>query len=170
MTKNIYQWSLTTAAILLPILFQLTVIPCFMQNWRGKIKKFVENLIKKANTENRKNECTESLEQSSLIDKREEEDGLIFITKWVAVIELVVFIGITLLIFNEEPALSALNKAKIFGAFLGGWLGIKVLSSHGAWSDKIVGKAHYHTSLIGTLFNVIVGFISGWLLYQAWLV
>ncbi len=147
-----YQWIITIVALLVVVVSRIG-IPIFMRSWRGKIKSFVKE---------RKN--PESLEQINLIEVREEK--LSSITKTVAIIELLVFSGLTLLLFNEEP--STMGKVKIFGAFFGGWLTLKILSNHKPWSDEIAGKAHYHTSLIGTLLNVLTGFIVGWLIYVAW--
>lgn len=160
MGETSYQLVLTILALLTVVVSRIG-IPIFMRSWQGKIKKFIEQ-------RNTSGESRESLEQANLIGERTEELG--FITKTVAIIELAVFGSLTLLMFNEEPVLSALGMARTFGAFLGGWLTLKILSHHIPWSDKIAGKAYYHTSLIGSLLNVITGFVAGWLIYTAWFV
>lgn len=132
---------------------------------RYKVRQFIEqkerDFDSKQNFENDKEKIRESLKQANLIDERETKLG--WITKCVAIIELIIFGGLTLLMLNENS--SILETMKIFGAFLGGWLGIKVLSSHGAWSDPIVGKAYYHISLFGVLLNVTVAFSAVYLIY-----
>lgn len=158
--KIYYQLVLTILALLAIVVSRIG-IPIFMQSWRGKIKRFINQNNIPASRE----ELQKSREQAELIEKREEELG--FITKTVVMIEILVFSGLTILIFTEG-SLTVLSKAKTFGAFLGVWLTIKVLSSHRPWSDVIIGKAYYHTSLIGTLLNVATGFIVGWLIYVAW--
>ena len=77
---------------------------------------------------------------------------------------MIACVAITVYLLNVQVS-SDLDKIKSFGFFLGGWLGIKILSSHRPWSDYIAGKAYYHISLIGTLFNIITGIFVGWLIY-----
>lgn len=155
--KDIYfSWVLTIIALLTFIVSRIG-IPIFMCNWRAKIKSFIRG---------EDNNNSKSLTQANLIEARNEKLG--FIVQTVAIIELLVFGGLTLLLFNEKPSLSALSIAKTFGAFLGGWLTLKILGDYRPWSDDIAGKAWYHTSLIGTLFNVTTGFITGWITYVAW--
>src|SRR3989344_2378639 len=145
-----------TLIILLAVLSSLYGIGIVLWVLRYKVRSFIEqkekDLSSKQNSEEEKKAVKEALKQADLIDERETKLG--WITKCVAIIELIVFGGLTLLMLNRN--LPILEIMKTSGAFLGGWLGIKVLSSHGAWSNPIVGKAYYHISLFGTLLNVII--------------
>ena len=147
-------------AFLVIIVFRRVIIPGFMKDWHTKIKLFVEEMEKDPNLLPKTKK--ESVEQLYLVEKRKK---LEFITIWVSRIEMVVFIVLTISILHKP--LPLLEGAKTFGAFLGGWLAIKILTSHGPWSDKVVGKAYYHQSLIGTLLNVLAGLISGYFIYLA---
>ncbi len=159
MKEAYFQLIFLTLALLVVVVFRTIIIPKFMENLHKKIKNFVQEISKDTQISEKSRE--ESMEQLNLIEKRKDKLG--FITIWVGRIELFVFIFLTILIFIECS--SVLAGSKVFGAFLGGWIAIKVLSNHGPWSDKVVGKAYYHQSLIGTLLNVAAGFISGLLIY-----
>lgn len=149
----------------------------FLKKWHARIKKFVEDEKDtldykevKGEVRGKVKECFdrkfgESLIQAQLIEKRGSKKGLGFITEWVSRIEFLVFGFLTVVLFFEGHTLLSLGGVKIFGAFLGGWLGIKVLSNYGVWSDSIVGKAYYHTSLLGALMNIAAGTLAGYLLY-----
>lgn len=146
------------------VLFSLYGVGKILEWFRGKIKKFIEGTKKTefVSCENYK----KSLRSANLIKEREKNLG--WITKIVTIIELIMFGGLTLLLIlekNFQKDFQILGTMKTFGAFLGGWLGIKVLSSHGAWSDPIAGKAYYHISLFGTLLNVGVAFLAALLSY-----
>lgn len=161
MEKVYFQLIFITLSVLVIIIFKKIIIPEFMKNWDKKIRDFVKEISD--DSEILEETKKESLEQSNLIEKRRGK--LDFVTTEVGSIELVVFMILTVLLFRE--CTSVLEGAKTFGAFLGGWMVIKILTNHGPWSDKVVGKAYYHQSLIGTLLNVMAGFISGWLIYLA---
>ena len=147
----------TAFTVLIVISFPLFITRGTLRFLRDRIKDFIKS----------KADIAEAKEQADLIEAREKE--LWWLTAIVALLESAVFGSLAFLIFLEGPDLF-LEKIKIFGAFLGGWLGIKVLSSHKPWSNQIVGKAYYHISLIGTLINITVSFFTGFLIFSIWFV
>lgn len=144
----------------------------FLKFLREKVKDFIINskkikeIFKKDDKvlETSYDPIEEAKRQTDIIEERER--GLWWLTLIVSLIELAIFGILSFLIFKDESTISFFGKIKIFGAFLGGWLGIKVLSNHKAWSNEIVGKAYYHISLIGTLFNILIGSFAGWIIYN----
>lgn len=110
---------------------------------------------------------SDAIVQAILIGDRAKE--LNWITMLISLLEATVFSAVTFLLFRENffkvnPEL--LDAFKVFGSFLGGWLAIKVLSTHQAWSDAFAGKAYYYISLLGTILNILLGSIAGYIFYR----
>ena len=106
----------------------------------------------------------DAIVQAILIGDRTK--GLNWLTSLIAFLEAVVFGVITFLLFRENlNDAKLLDAFKTFGSFLGGWLAIKVLSSHQAWSDAFAGKAYYYISLLGTILNILLGSLAGYTFY-----
>ena len=159
MTQLDFSVILTILALLLAIISQI-IIPCFIKKYHSKIRLFIENnadeTIKEQN----------AIRQAYLIEKRFEKlSSIAIITAW---IELLFFILLTILLFKTAPLNSNFEIIKVFGIFIGGWLGFKILGHYPPWSNAVAGKAYYYISLITTLFNIIIAFIIGWILYIAW--
>lgn len=110
----------------------------FLKFLREKVRDFIINSkkieeifkIKKDDqvSEIYDNPIEKAKRQADPIEERER--GLRWLTFIVSLIELAIFGLLSFLIFKDELTFSFFGKIKIFGAFLGGWLGIKVLSSH----------------------------------------
>lgn len=89
--------------------------------------------------------------------------SLSFLTKITSIIELIIFSALILVLLYSGESL--LVGVKVFGAFLGGWIGIKTLVNQVAWSDPYVGKGYYYISLFGTLINIATGVLTSLFLY-----
>lgn len=109
----------------------------------------------------------DAIVQAILIGDRAKE--LNWITALISLLEATVFGAVTFLLFRDNffrVNSELLDAFKVFGSFLGGWLAIKVLSTHQAWSDAFAGKAYYYISLLGTILNILLGSIAGYIFYR----
>lgn len=109
----------------------------------------------------------DAIVQAILIGDRAKE--LNWITALMSLLEAAIFGAVTFLLFRNSffrVNSELLDAFKVFGSFLGGWLAIKVLSTHQAWSDAFAGKAYYYISLLGTILNISLGSIAGYIFYR----
>lgn len=153
-----FSWILTILILLLIINSQIIISKFVRQNY-----KIISEFIVKESNESDPDEAKAKKAVQNL-EKRSQSLG--YITKITVATELLFFILAAILIFLTAP--SSFEIIKTFGVLTVGWLGIKTLSSHPIWSNIMAGKAYYHISLIGSLLNIITGFVVGWLIYIAW--
>lgn len=153
-------------------IFTITVVILFVKNilinlclgyYRGKIEKFIKKIISEETKQDKLEKLNDALWQSELIKKR--KDNLELVTLTVSTFEFYIFIILSFLIFSE-PQNILLESFYKLSIFTGGWLGIKVILSHGTWLDPVVGKDFYEISILGSLMNIVSALSTGLLLVQ----
>lgn len=159
------------------VVISMWLIGPLLKMFRNRVNKHLENTDFKAGKEVFSKSSIE-LVDDKLEEKRryaiiqailigDRAKGLNWITTFIALVEAVVFSVITYLLFRNgfNTDVQLLAGLKVFGSFLGGWLAIKILSSHQAWSDAFAGKAYYYISLLGTILNIFIGSLAGYIFY-----
>ena len=127
---------------------------------KNKLKK-LEELELKTLDDNENGRAVKILEEvkkvmeetfQKIFSMEKRASGLNWLTKTISIIEFSMFVILTSFLFLTGSYL--LSVVKIVGAFMGGWMTIKLLIQHDAWNDRFVGKAYYYISLLGTLLNI----------------
>lgn len=82
----------------------------------------------------------------------------------VANLEFIFVAAITFAALQSSSNLTMYDIGYKIGIVVLAWLGIKVIGNYGQWQQPIFGRSLFYVFLFGTIFNVTLGILAGWLL------
>lgn len=154
------------------VIFYLVVLILSLMGAQFVVGKLVSFLFKKIidsinsiekGTKNKKwyKDSDFQKESANLFFIEDKKKHVGFITKIIGYIELVAFAGLMFLLFrlynyNIQEVLIVSVK------FIGGWLAIKTIGNYQQWSGGIFGRAYFYIFFIGSIMNIMLGIIIGY--------
>jgi hypothetical protein len=125
------------------------------------IKSVCDNVLESNECTKEKNSACKNLvavnDSIKLVEIIRKQTGLI--TKIIGLIKNVLFGALAFFVINPQDF--DVNKFLTLGAYVGGWLGLKVFGNYEHWSDPVIGRATFYVYFIGSLFNIALSIFLG---------